>query len=93
MEKQEVIAEVLAVIRGNDHQGIVERTAPVELIEENPQPAIKISNAIIINIYSHANIVYSSFALSAEFQPKRIRRSREDVGRSPKPGIDWSGTS
>ena len=29
VEEQDVIAEVLAVIRGDDHQGIVEHTAPL----------------------------------------------------------------
>ena len=63
MEEQEVIAQVLAVIRGDDHQGIVEHAAPAELLEEDPQPPIKISNAIVINIGSHPHIVVFEFRL------------------------------
>ena len=57
VEEQEVIAQVLAVIRGDDHQRIVEHAAPAQLIEEEPQPPIEISNAIVINIGGHPHIV------------------------------------
>ena len=52
-----MIAEVLAVIRGDDHQGIVEHAAPAEFLEEHPQPLIEIRNAIVIDIGGHPNIV------------------------------------
>ena len=38
-----MIAEMLAVIRGDDHQRVVEHAAPLELIEESSQPPIEIS--------------------------------------------------
>ena len=57
VEEQEVIAQVLAVIRGDDHQGIVEHAAPAELLKEHPQPPIEIRNAIVIDIGGHPHVV------------------------------------
>jgi hypothetical protein len=57
VEGQEVIAQVLAVIRRDDHHRIVEHAAPAEFLKKYTQPPIEIRYAIVVNIGGHAHIV------------------------------------
>ena len=51
-----MIAEMLAMIRGDDDQRVVEHPARSQLIEEGPQLPIEIINAIVIYVDCHLHV-------------------------------------
>ena len=52
-----MIAQVLAMIRSDDHQRILQDPPPAQLIEQRSQPPIEIGDAIVVDVMGHAYVV------------------------------------
>ena len=88
-----MIAEMLAMIGRDDHQSVVEHPAPAKLIEQDPQMTIEIENTIVVNIDGHLHMSLRDFRLVEGVPAFQSSSIEYETGRSPKPGIERSGTS
>ena len=52
-----MIAQMLAVIGSHDHQRIFDHSLPAQLVEQQSQPPIEISNTIVVHISCHLYVV------------------------------------
>ena len=55
MVKQTVLAQALAMIRGHDDQGPLERATTLQFVEKNTQLFVDVPDTIIIGIASQSN--------------------------------------
>ena len=53
VEKQHVITQMLAMVRGHDDQCVVEQAATFQLMKQNLQPPIEIRDGVVIVINRH----------------------------------------
>ena len=88
-----MIAQMFAVIGRDDHQGVVEHAPPAELIDKHPELMVHIENTVVVDIDGHLDVGRGHFRLVERVPAFQSRAIEIRDGRSPKAGIERSGTS
>ena len=65
MVEHAMLAELLAVIGGDDHERIAEQLAPVELIEELAHSPIEGRDAVVVGIAGQLDVAFAELELVA----------------------------
>ena len=86
VREQEVIAEMLAVIRGDDDQRTVEHPAAPQLLEEDAQLPVHVADAFIVEIDRHLHVIGGPLRLiervpALEGQPVHVGNGPQAEGR------------
>ena len=66
MAEDAMIAERFAVVRGDDHQRVVEQPLALELVEQAPELFIEEGDAIVVAVARHAGSSASSSSTLVE---------------------------
>ncbi len=73
MTKDAVFVETLAVIRANDHQGVVERAGIPQVVEQLAQPIVQASDLRVVRIHQRGLLLVAK-RLLAPVHRSPIRR-------------------
>src|SRR5262249_59705452 len=58
-----MVAEMLAVIRGDDHQGVVEHAPTAEFLEEDTESLVEVRDTIVIDVAGHPDVIVGQLGL------------------------------
>ena len=92
-EDARVLAEALAVVRGDDQPGSLEDAAPVELVEQLAELLVEVGDAIVVGVDAQRQVLRAECrALSRSPQCSISSRWRLSSAATPKRWIRPGGS-
>ena len=94
MAEVAMIAERFPVVRGDDHQRVVEKPLALELVEQPPELFIEEGDAIVVAVAGHRDVPYPHRVHASSPDNRTGTGNRRGVwGRIPKrPAYPAGGT-
>ncbi len=95
-----MLAELLAVVRGDDHQRVPEHPAPIKLVEQRPDLAIEGGDAVVVGVAGQPHVPLAEGRLVAvpvvqehPIVARPIRGEARNATPSPSGGTNGSCAS